>query len=74
MSCVTCWPSTFSWKLAPGVSAMKFCLLPGDRSVRSTQLRPLSGRFSTCSALIVLPRFDAVTLMSGASPVTVTDS
>ena len=74
MSCVTCWPSTFSWKLTAGVSAMKFCLLPGERSVRSTQLRPLSGRFSTCSALTVLPRFDWVTLISGASPVTVTDS
>ena len=57
-----------------GVSATALARLPGASSVRSIQLRPLTGSSCIWRGSTLVPRLEFVVSMSGASPVTVTDS
>ena len=77
MLLVTSWPSIFSWKLpAPpiGVSLDVFCRDPGASIVRSIQFRPFSGRSCIWRGSTLAPMVELTVSISGASPVTVTDS
>ena len=77
---VTCWPSRFNWNVMfelvepIGVSATALARLPGASSVRSIQLRPLTGSSCICRGSTLAARLEFVVSTSGASPVTVTDS
>jgi hypothetical protein len=69
----------FSWKSkrlrAVGVfESAPFDRLPGASSDRSSQLPPLTGRSFVCRGSMLPASVDEVVWMSGASPVTVTDS
>ena len=67
--CVTRKPSTFSWKVPmlpalPGSSLMiAFERAPGASSVRSTKLRPLSGRSDICRGSTLLATDELVRSM-----------
>ena len=74
---VTCWPSMLICEYPCRISGAPvdwFCRLPGASMARSVQLRPLSGSSCICRGSMLPPSVEEVTSMSGASPVTVTDS
>ena len=75
---VTCWPSMFSWysrtspRSCTGTLPIAVVRLPGAISASDVQSRPCTGSSDICSGSMLDPIVDWVTLMSGASPVTVT--
>jgi hypothetical protein len=75
---VTCWPSRLSWNEIPtpveltGTSATALARLPGASSVRSIQLRPLTGRSCIWRGSTFDASVELAVSTSGASPVTVT--